>query len=156
MIVVTNLCTHYSRWAGQMIIMIMIMFILLLLLLLLLLLVRQTNMIITSRFIDERTPALVSLSLSDVEEEDFPSTNDKTICYTILHCTILYYAILYYAIVHYNIIYYYVNSYKDFPSPMADDKTLGDFLGTWRIYVHVYIYIYIYIYIHIILHYSIS
>jgi polyketide synthase-associated protein len=39
--------------------------------------------------IDERTPALVSLSLLEDEEDDFPF-------------------------------------------PMADDKTLGDFLGTWR------------------------
>mmetsp|Transcript_88007 Transcript_88007/g.222131 ORF Transcript_88007/g.222131 Transcript_88007/m.222131 type:complete len:945 (+) Transcript_88007:79-2913(+) len=39
--------------------------------------------------IEERTPALVSLSLSDMEEDDYPQ-------------------------------------------PMADDRTLGDFLGTWR------------------------
>lgn len=41
------------------------------------------------KFIDERTPALVSLSLSDAEEDTYPQ-------------------------------------------PLADDKTLGDFLGTWR------------------------
>jgi len=41
------------------------------------------------RIIEERTPALVSLSLQDEEEDDYPF-------------------------------------------PMADDKTLGDFLGSWR------------------------
>jgi len=41
------------------------------------------------KLIEERTPALVSLSLMDVEEDDYPQ-------------------------------------------PMADDRTLGDFLGTWR------------------------
>merc|ERR1740121_360921 len=44
---------------------------------------------VAGKFIEERTPALVSFTLTDAEVDDYPE-------------------------------------------PLADDKTLGDFLGTWR------------------------